>query len=84
METYPQAATLDQDSLSMEAKAHDPRGRPRPDAAIDKRAARVSRIDSRIGLNKIFKGVNAQSITPQGRNNTLGHRLAYAKRIPNR
>ena len=40
METYPQAATLDQDSLSMEAKAHDPRGRPRPDAAIDKRAAR--------------------------------------------
>ena len=50
---------------------------------IDQCATRVTRIDSRICLNKIFKGVDAQLFASQGAHNARGDGLANAKGIAN-
>ena len=45
---------------------------------------RVARVDGRIGLDEVFKGVDAQSVATQSRHDAAGHSLPHAKRVANR
>ena len=43
----------------------------------------VAGVDGGIGLNEVFKRVDAQFAAAQGADNPAGHRLAHAKRVAN-
>ncbi len=50
---------------------------------IDQGPARIAWIDGRIGLDKVFIGVDAKPGAAKGTDDALGHGLAHTKRITN-
>jgi len=52
--------------------------------SIDERSSRISRIDSRVGLNEIFVIFNAEIGSARRADNSHGDGLAHTKRVSNR
>ena len=50
-------------------------------ACIHQRAARVARVDGRVGLDEVLEGVDAQLRAAQRRDDAHRHRLAHAERV---
>src|SRR3546814_9984435 len=52
-----------------------------PACRIDQGAARITRIDGRVGLNEVFVNIDTQPITPQGRHDAHGGGLPDAEGV---